>query len=131
LQDLGHVHLLEEIAANGRAAAPAEVFRVTTKHGDHEAFQAASRALGKHCCWMNQRMVVVAPMRESASGRQVVQPKFARRHRNRRRQGLQSRAELFDANAEIVNLFTGACGFSSNDKWAFTMEEAATRLTRL
>jgi len=44
-------HLLEEIAADGRAAAPAEVFRVTTKHGDHGSIQAAEVRWGKRCCW--------------------------------------------------------------------------------
>src|SRR5258708_5322560 len=47
LPDLGHVHLLEEIAANGRAAAPAEVFRVTTKHGDHGSIPGGEKGVGE------------------------------------------------------------------------------------
>jgi len=78
-------------------------------------------------------MVVVAPMRESASGGDnVVQPSFARATIGiREDKDFNVGRELFDANAEIVNLFTGACGFSSNDNMGFHVGGGSDGLTRL
>jgi len=69
---------------------------------------------------MNQRMVVVAPAGVGERGDNVVEPSFARATIGiGEDKNFKVGRELFDANAEIVNLFTGACGFSRNDNMGF------------
>src|SRR6202035_751821 len=47
LPDVKHAHLLEEAAANSGTAAPAEIFRVSAKHGDHGGIPGGEERVGK------------------------------------------------------------------------------------
>ena len=118
LPDLEHVHLLEEVAANGRAAAPAEVFRVTAKHGDHGSIPGGEKGVGESIVVGNEPAHGGggADARVGERGDNVVEPSFARATIGiGEDKNLKVGRELFDANAKIVNFFTGACGLSSND----------------
>src|SRR5437879_9031218 len=99
-----------------------------------EAFQAARRAFGKALLLgMNQRIVLVAPMRESASGatRWWSQVLPGRPSESTKTRTSKSGGSCSMATRRLLTFSLEVAGLPAMTTWAFTREEAATRLTRL
>src|SRR5579859_590291 len=99
-----------------------------------DAFHAARRALGKELLLgMNQRMVVVAPMRESARGATMwcSQVLPGRPSESTKTRTSKSGGSCPMAARRLLTFSLEVVGFPATTTWAFTREEAATRLTRL
>src|SRR5260370_27092924 len=99
-----------------------------------EALQAARRALGKALLLgMNQRMVVVAAMRESASGATMwcshVLP--GRPSESTKTRTSKSGGSCSMQTRRLLTFSLELAGLPATTTWALTREEAATRLTML
>src|SRR5271157_2550999 len=99
-----------------------------------EAFQAARRAVGRsERLGMNQRMVVVAPMRESVRGatRQCNQYLPGRPSESVKTRTSNSGASCSTAVRRLFTFSLQFCGLPAMMTVALTREDAATRFTML
>jgi len=122
LPDVEHVHLFEEAAANGGAATPTEIFCMATKHGDHGSVPSSEKGVRKSVVVGNEPAHGGGGADAGVGERSddVVKPRFAWAAVGiGEDQDFKIGRELLDADAEIVDLFAGACGFSGNDNIGF------------
>src|SRR5215472_9090730 len=97
-----------------------------------DAFHAASNAVGKALLsGRNQRMVVVAPMRESESGATMwcSQVLDGRPSESTKTRASNSGGSCSMATRRLFTFSLHFSGFPARRTWVFTREDAATRLT--
>ena len=118
LPNFEHTHLVKNSAPDGRAAAPAEIFRLATQHGNDRGVPSGKKD--------GRQGIVVGDEPAHGGGRtdagvversdHVMQPGFARAAVGiGEDQDFKFRRELFDAHAKIVDLFATICGLAGDD----------------